>query len=103
MGDYRRKCQSYDSHNVFSPDNPDALHFLLGCDGLGRDILSRIIYGARISIFIGLAVILVATSIGVLPRNGRSPVSSSYSTIPREKMSLRKSISSPLRACSGEA
>ncbi|SDF68308.1 peptide/nickel transport system permease protein [Salipiger thiooxidans] len=40
--------------------------YLLGCDGLGRDILSRIIYGARISIFIGLAVILVATAVGIL-------------------------------------
>lgn len=40
--------------------------YLLGCDGLGRDILSRIIYGSRISIFIGAAVILVATSIGIL-------------------------------------
>lgn len=38
----------------------------LGCDGLGRDILSRIIYGARISMFIGLAVILVAATIGTL-------------------------------------
>ena len=38
----------------------------LGCDGLGRDILSRIIYGARISIFIGLAVILLATGVGIL-------------------------------------
>jgi ABC-type dipeptide/oligopeptide/nickel transport system permease subunit len=39
----------------------------LGCDALGRDILSRIIYGARISIFIGAAVIiLVATTIGIL-------------------------------------
>lgn len=40
--------------------------FLLGCDALGRDILSRIIYGARISIFIGAAVILVATTVGTL-------------------------------------
>lgn len=40
--------------------------FLLGCDALGRDILSRIIYGARVSIFIGAAVILVATTIGTL-------------------------------------
>lgn len=38
----------------------------LGCDALGRDILSRIIHGARISIFIGAAVILVATGIGLL-------------------------------------
>ena len=40
--------------------------YLLGCDGLGRDILSRIIFGTRISIFIGAAVILVATTIGIL-------------------------------------
>jgi ABC-type dipeptide/oligopeptide/nickel transport system permease subunit len=29
----------------------------LGCDALGRDILSRMIYGARISIFIGATVV----------------------------------------------
>lgn len=40
--------------------------YVLGCDALGRDILSRIIYGTRISIFIGAAVILVATTIGIL-------------------------------------
>jgi ABC-type dipeptide/oligopeptide/nickel transport system permease subunit len=39
--------------------------FALGCDALGRDILSRIIYGARISIFIGASVILVATTVGI--------------------------------------
>jgi len=42
------------------------LAYFLGCDGLGRDIFSRIIYGARISIFIGLSVITVATSIGIV-------------------------------------
>jgi ABC-type dipeptide/oligopeptide/nickel transport system permease subunit len=36
----------------------------LGCDALGRDILSRGIYGARVSMFIGVAVMLVAASIG---------------------------------------
>ena len=40
--------------------------YLLGCDALGRDILSRLIYGARISIFIGLTVIGLATTVGVL-------------------------------------
>ena len=39
--------------------------FALGCDALGRDILSRIIYGSRISIFIGASVILVATTVGI--------------------------------------
>ncbi len=40
--------------------------FPLGCDALGRDILSRIIYGARVSIFIGVVVVLLATVIGVM-------------------------------------
>ena len=40
--------------------------YVLGCDSLGRDILSRIIFGARISIFIGVAVVLLATLVGTL-------------------------------------
>lgn len=39
---------------------------LLGTDELGRDILSRIIYGARTSVLIGLAVVAVTMVIGVL-------------------------------------
>ena len=39
--------------------------FLLGTDAVGRDMLSRIIFGARVSLFIGLAVMLVSTVIGV--------------------------------------
>jgi len=38
----------------------------LGCDALGRDVLSRIIYGSRVSIMIGAVVILLATTLGVL-------------------------------------
>ena len=37
-----------------------------GCDGMGRDILSRIMYGARASLFLGLMSTLVATVVGVL-------------------------------------
>ena len=40
--------------------------FLLGCDALGRDILSRIIYGARISISIGVVVVGLAAAIGAV-------------------------------------
>ncbi len=38
----------------------------LGADHLGRDILSRIIYGTRVSITVGFSVIFIATGIGVL-------------------------------------
>ena len=40
--------------------------FLFGTDSLGRDMLSRLIHGARISLFIGLAVMGVSFVIGVL-------------------------------------
>ena len=39
---------------------PSAEH-LLGCDHLGRDLLSRIIYGARVSVVVGLSVSAIAT------------------------------------------
>ena len=38
---------------------------LLGTDELGRDILSRLVYGARISIGIGVTVVIAAFFIGV--------------------------------------
>jgi peptide/nickel transport system permease protein len=44
---------------------PSAKHWL-GADILGRDMLSRMIYGARISVFVGLAVVAVAGSFGTL-------------------------------------
>jgi len=39
--------------------------FLLGTDALGRDMLSRLIYGARISLFIGLSVMIVSVIAGI--------------------------------------
>jgi peptide/nickel transport system permease protein len=38
---------------------------LLGTDELGRDILSRILYGARISMTVGLIVVMIGLSVGV--------------------------------------
>jgi len=49
---------------------PPSAQFPLGADNLGRDILSRIIYGARISIIVGLSAtaisVAIATIIGLL-------------------------------------
>jgi len=39
--------------------------FLLGTDQLGRDLYSRIIHGARISLMVGLSAVLVSMVIGV--------------------------------------
>jgi peptide/nickel transport system permease protein len=40
--------------------------FVLGTDGLGRDVLSRLLYGARISLLVGICAILVGGTIGVV-------------------------------------
>ncbi|MBR0649997.1 ABC transporter permease [Roseomonas terrae] len=56
-------------HDAFTPDlfarfePPSATH-PLGTDDLGRDILLRLLYGARVSLAVGLAAALAATTIG---------------------------------------
>jgi peptide/nickel transport system permease protein len=44
---------------------PPSLAFPFGTDELGRDVLSRIIFGARISLIVGVAGMLVTMTIGV--------------------------------------
>jgi peptide/nickel transport system permease protein/oligopeptide transport system permease protein len=41
-------------------------HHLLGTDTIGRDTLSRLIYGARISLIVGVLVVCIAGGIGVI-------------------------------------
>jgi peptide/nickel transport system permease protein len=45
---------------------PPSARFLLGTDNLGRDLLSRIIYGARISMIVGLSVPAISTVMHLL-------------------------------------
>ncbi|MBI4013561.1 MAG: ABC transporter permease [Candidatus Rokubacteria bacterium] len=42
-----------------------AIRFLLGSDHLGRDVLSRLLFGARISLVMGAAAVLVSVAFGV--------------------------------------
>src|SRR5258708_34626312 len=46
-------------------DLPSHAHFL-GTDELGRDIFSRIIYGARISMLVGSCVVLASLTLGLI-------------------------------------
>lgn len=45
---------------------PPSLNFPLGTDGFGRDILSRLLHGARLSLGIGLSVALLSGVMGTL-------------------------------------
>jgi peptide/nickel transport system permease protein len=62
----------------YDPETPDLLNslqppwfaggtskYLLGTDDLGRDILSRLIYGARVSLLVALTVVVLAGVVGV--------------------------------------
>lgn len=60
-----------------APFDPNVIHgmnalqgpsfqFWFGTDWLGRDVLSRVIYGARISLVVGLAATLIATVVEVV-------------------------------------
>jgi len=47
-------------------DQGGTWRYILGTDGNGHDTLSRLIYGARVSLFIGLAVMSVSFVVGVV-------------------------------------
>ena len=51
--------------DVGAPIAPNG-HFLLGTDEAGRDVLSRLIFGARVSLLVGVVATALASTIGVL-------------------------------------
>ena len=59
--------QQYRDHLLQPPfwAEGGSLDFVLGTDATGRDILSRIIHGARYSLIIGLIVVTLSLSVGV--------------------------------------
>lgn len=59
-----------DEQNVLMKLEPPSWEYLFGTDAFGRDVLSRVIWGARVSLFVGsvatLAGILIGTVIGII-------------------------------------
>jgi peptide/nickel transport system permease protein len=50
---------------VGNPVGPGTNGFWLGSDGTGRDLFVRILYGARISLFVGVVTTFIASCLGV--------------------------------------
>lgn len=53
-------------HRLIGPRDLDDRFFLLGSDRLGRDMLSRVIHGTRISMSIGLIGVGISLALGIL-------------------------------------
>jgi oligopeptide transport system permease protein len=70
--------KGYEQPSFLQPPAPGEPAFLLGTDYLGRDVLSRVIYGARVSMLVGfipvIIILLVGISIGLWSgyRGGRT-------------------------------
>lgn len=52
--------------HLFGVREPDAMVALFGADDLGRDVLSRIIYGSQLSLSIGLIGVFLSLILGIL-------------------------------------
>lgn len=48
----------------FQAERSGEVEHLLGTDGLGRDVLSRLIFGARVSLLVGFTAVLIGGTIG---------------------------------------
>lgn len=57
---------SYKEQNIAISNEPPSLSHIMGTDDFGRDLLSRIIRGARISFVVGVLSVLISVVIGVV-------------------------------------
>lgn len=57
---------SYSDQNLNATNRPPSAEHLFGTDNLGRDLFIRVLYGARISLSIGIVASLINLTIGVV-------------------------------------
>ena len=63
FADYEADCVA---QNVFQRHMAPCLDHIMGTDAFGRDVFARIIFGARISLYVSLSVMLLSVSIGTI-------------------------------------
>lgn len=51
--------------HLFTTEPGAAPYFLMGSDALGRDLFSRIVYGSRVSMFVGLIGVAISFGLGI--------------------------------------
>ena len=56
---------SYEEQNIFARVEGPSLILWMGTDSLGRDLYSRVLYGARMSLAVGVFTALFALIVGI--------------------------------------
>ena len=64
--DYRLLGLFKTNRHLFTVEGDAGRVYLLGSDSTGRDVFSRLVYGSRVSLFVGLAGITITMTLGFL-------------------------------------
>ncbi len=56
----------YDDQRVDESLQPPSARHLFGTDNLGRDVFTRVVYGGRVTLLIGVGVVLVCSVVGMM-------------------------------------
>lgn len=55
-----------EGQNVYNKYDAPSMEHLLGTDSLGRDVFSRLLYGARVTMMVALLAVTIATVVGTI-------------------------------------
>ncbi|MCD4722208.1 MAG: dipeptide ABC transporter permease DppC [Desulfobacula sp.] len=72
--------------------------FILGTDDVGRDILSRLIHGSRLSLFVGVIVVTISLAVGIILGLTSGYIGGYYETIIMRLMDIILALPSLLLA-----